>query len=724
MKPRDLDARKLDLLHTVADRWVAQAPRIAETAARLRTGGTQAAATPERVEMFRARESIKFAARVDVGLERIIGGSDDIDDVPSDDRARRAGRPVARIVELLSSTRVGDGFATGFLVRPGGPLLTNWHVFADADEARGCGAQFGFERDASGLLSNGSIFELDPDRLFLSDKRLDIALIGVRPAPTMGTGTIREYGSVRLIPSLGKILVGQPLSIIQHPAGRHKHWAERQNKLLLDPTDADLFLTYSTDTLQGSSGSPAFNYDWELIAVHRCGVPRKVNGQIVTRTGQPWRKGMPEEEVDWVANEGTRISRVYEFLKAARCTDASQQAMIAALVSGAVDPVLSEAARELQGRPTSVAAAAAAGNISMVEQSHAAALEHGGGRMNISISGTANFYVTLSDHSAFAARGLAVEPGAGVANAPAHGLEKKLRFDSDYDSRPGYQSDFLEGFDVPAPKAPADEALKEGGEAMVLRYHHYSLVMHEKRRLLIWAAANVDYDPNKRWRSRKEFGTDTWKPDPRVLIGAQIEDVEFYDPATKFDRGHIVRREDVAWGEDKREEEFGNSDSFHWTNCTPQHERFNRDMFEYNGLWGQLENHISKQAGFVQNRLTLMSGPILDVNDPRRDFGSGIKVQVPMAFWKVVVVVETTHPHPTLRAYGFILDQTEAIREYGWESRFRIGKFKEHQVRLAEITQRSRVEFDESLHAADPLAGDPNESGGRSLRTFGDLKLR
>lgn len=120
------------------------------------------------------------------------------------------------------------------------------------------------------------------DAFFLSDETLDIAIVAVAPTVLLGQGSLDAYGTVRLIPAQGKILVGHPVSIIQHPGGQAKHWAVEQNKLLLEPGDADLFLTYSTDTQEGSSGSPAFNFDWELVAVHHSGVPRRVNGNIMT----------------------------------------------------------------------------------------------------------------------------------------------------------------------------------------------------------------------------------------------------------------------------------------------------------------------------------------------------------------------------------------------------------------------------------------------------------
>ena len=700
LNPNEVANRKADVMKSAARRWKAKAPEVESTARLLAAGGPMAATSPARAASFVARESMKSVLRFQgIGFERIVGPTMDLEDVAPNPVARKAGRPVARIVELVDRNTIGEGFATGFLVTPQ-LLMTNWHVFAQPGDAVGCGAQFGYERNESGLLDSGVVFELDPQLFFLSDETLDIALVGLKNSAAIGSDALQNYGGVRLIPAQGKILVGHPVSIIQHPDGRHKHWAVRQNKLVLDPKDDDLFISYTTDTLGGSSGSPAFNYDWELVAIHHSGVPRVENGKIMKKGGGEWKPGMPETDIEWVANEGARVSKVYSYLTQATLANATQQAMLAKLISESKDPVLTpQVPLPSHTQPISV------------EQRKE-------DFMNITVNGTANFYVGKEDYRA------SVEPRALPEVAVVVGVEKKLKFDPDYPHRPGYDSRFLPGFDVPAPIAPLDEVLKSGNNAKILRYHHYSLVMHRDRRLAMWAASNIDYSPNKRWRSREEFGTDTWKPDPRILIETQIEDLEFYEPAAKFDRGHIVRRDDVAWGKTKKEEEYGNSDSFHWTNCTPQHEGFNRDAFGYHGLWGQLENHIAHEAGFLKNVLILFAGPVLDQNDPIRDFGSGIEVQVPMVFWKVIVAVEEQNGNRNLRAYGFILDQTEAIEEYGWEARFRVGKFVEIQESLFNISARTRVRFDQVLHDADPLANEPHESRRRPLNDLGDLRLR
>ena len=700
MEPNGLFERKRKVMTAACERWREKTPAVARTIELLKHGGPRAASAPDRVARFEAREHIKAIIRPPgVGFERKIGPTLDLDDSPNETE-RMAGAAVARLVELKASGKIGDGFATGFLVTPE-LLMTNWHVFERRSDAEGCGAQFGYERNDAGLIENGVVYELDPGRFFISDEKLDISLVGIKRVPFAGTPSSTSPEPVRLIPATGKILAGLPVNIIQHPDGLHKHWAVSQNKLLVDPLEGDLFLTYSADTLEGSSGSPAYNKDWELVAIHHSAVPRMIGEEILTIHNTVWKKGMPESDIDWVANEGVRVSKVHQFLASLRLNSVTEREDLSKLLAASTDPF-------------------ATGESLSRSQVTSTIFPNSSSTMNIVVNGTANFYTAPAPPAPQPPPQLQLQ----VLDPVRPGLEKRLRFDPDYEGRPGYQEDFLNGFSVPLPVAKPSEALKEGGKVLVLKYHHYSLVMHRERRLAIWTAANADYTSSKRTRSRDEFGDDTWKPDPRILITRQIEDLEFYAPARKFDRGHLVRRDDVAWGETPDEEEYGNSDSFHWTNCTPQHEEFNRDMYQYNGLWGQLENHVTKQAKAVGNRLTILAGPFLSDDDPERDFGSGIKVKVSVSFWKVIVAVEENAGQRTLRAYGFVLDQTEAIEEYGWEGRFRAGKFSEQQYSLADIAGWAQVTFDQSLLDADPMALEPQESRKRRLNSLESIKLK
>lgn len=676
----------------------------------------------------------KQAARYKALLERRIGDTLDWEDHAPNAEAERAGVPVARIVVLNPSGRVDDGIATGFLIYPG-LLVTNWHVFPDKTLTQNCAAQFRFQSKDDESIDSGAIFAIDSSAFYLSDEALDFAIVGLCATPCIGQGALEEYGTIVLRSTKSRYVIGDPINVIQHPDGKPKRWATSNNGVAVAPRENDIFLTYLADTLEGSSGSPAFNRNWQLEAIHHSGVPLLRNGKIVLRGGGFWSEGVPDNEIVWIANEGVQISAVCQHLRSLRVTDPSMQELIASVLSH-VDAPATIAPETAQRDRNWLTVASSPANATPMPTSP----------ISIVINGSVTFNLNTHDHAspednarppmlqptnhpketAFGRNELDSTdvPRASTTTWTPVGLEKRLRFDSDYVHRPGYSPTFLDGFDVPLPIAPQAEVLKRGSNPFVLDYHHYSLVMHKKRRLAMWTAANINYSPDLRRKSRQEFGADTWKPDPRIPIENQIEDTEFYKPAKKFDRGHLVRREDVAWGSDPDDEEFGNSDSFHWTNCTPQHEHFNRAVEGYIGLWGMLENHITSQASFVNHKYILFSGPLLDAGDPSRDFGSGSEIQVPIVFWKVVVAVEDVSDRPILRAYAFLLDQTEAIDRYGWEGRFSAGRFREQQVSLATLSSRTRVTFDSSLNAADPLADGHSESRPRTLISLSDIRLK
>jgi endonuclease G, mitochondrial len=104
------------------------------------------------------------------------------------------------------------------------------------------------------------------------------------------------------------------VNIIQHPNGEPKQLALRENKVTGLPENR--FLHYRTDTAAGSSGSPVFNDQWDLIALHHSGVPaRDSNGQILATDNQVWRKSMGEHRIQWLANEGVRTAAIIAALK-------------------------------------------------------------------------------------------------------------------------------------------------------------------------------------------------------------------------------------------------------------------------------------------------------------------------------------------------------------------------------------------------------------------------
>jgi endonuclease G, mitochondrial len=86
------------------------------------------------------------------------------------------------------------------------------------------------------------------------------------------------------------------------------------------------FLHYQTDTAPGSSGSPVFNDQWEVVALHHSGVPKRDRlGQILSVNGTIWTNDQGEQNIAWIANEGVRISRIVKHIQRQRLeADAKQ----------------------------------------------------------------------------------------------------------------------------------------------------------------------------------------------------------------------------------------------------------------------------------------------------------------------------------------------------------------------------------------------------------------
>jgi endonuclease G len=227
-----------------------------------------------------------------LGLERVIGDNDMVGSAFLELGVLRV-KPVCRI-------RVNDaagnplGMGTGCLVGPG-LLLTNHHVLESADEAAKSLAEFNFQLDVNGQHVQVNVFRIRPDVFFRTDVQFDFTVVAVDPKATNGT-ELASFGYVQLIESTGKVVNKEAINIIQHPEGQEKQYALRENRLV---DVLDDFLHYETDTAPGSSGSPLFSDQWELVGLHHSGVPKKdAAGNILTRDGRIWASSMGESAID------------------------------------------------------------------------------------------------------------------------------------------------------------------------------------------------------------------------------------------------------------------------------------------------------------------------------------------------------------------------------------------------------------------------------------------
>jgi endonuclease G, mitochondrial len=200
-----------------------------------------------------------------------------------------AAQAVGRI-NVRDDRRRLQGYGTGSLVMRG-LLLTNHHVLPDAATAGYSLVEFNYQDGTDGRPRPAVGFDLDPDRFFIADEELDFALVAVKAQP----GELDGFGFNELVGEEGKAIVGDYVTIIQHPRGDKKMVALRENRVV---DVLDEFLHYETDTEPGSSGSPVFNDQWEIVALHHASVPAPGHGELGGRL-----------------NEGLRISTLLAFLR-------------------------------------------------------------------------------------------------------------------------------------------------------------------------------------------------------------------------------------------------------------------------------------------------------------------------------------------------------------------------------------------------------------------------
>ncbi|KQP17035.1 endonuclease [Pseudorhodoferax sp. Leaf265] len=246
----------------------------------------------------------------EMGLERTIGKSD-FQGIAFLELALAVSRFVGRI-NIRSAPNRGAGFGTGFMVSPR-LLMTNNHVLPSPESARFSEVEFDYQNDRTGRPLPLVPYALEPGTFFMTDVGLDFTLVAVAERSRQATPIeLKRYGWSRLIAEEGKILIGEHVNIVQHPKGQYKQFVSRSNELV---DMLENHLHYVTDTEPGSSGSPLYNDQWEVVALHHSGVPRMRDGQYIDKNGNPWN-GRDADDIDWVANEGVRVSRIVRHIEA------------------------------------------------------------------------------------------------------------------------------------------------------------------------------------------------------------------------------------------------------------------------------------------------------------------------------------------------------------------------------------------------------------------------
>jgi endonuclease I/V8-like Glu-specific endopeptidase len=251
-----------------------------------------------------------------LGLERLMGRNN-LTPVAFLEEGSRVSGSVGRV----TISGPGGGHGTGFMVSPS-LLLTNNHVLRSEEAAERSVVAFRFQAGIDGLPLVPVAFRLEPQRLFVTDRDLDFSLVAVAERSPRGEA-LSTFGWLPLSGAQGTVILGEFVNIIQHPKGELKQLALRENQVV---DLLDRFVHYESDTDQGSSGSPVFNDQWEVVALHHSAVPKTdADNRPLRLDGTPWRPGMGEHQLAWKANEGVRISRVLDALREVSLTGTAAQ---------------------------------------------------------------------------------------------------------------------------------------------------------------------------------------------------------------------------------------------------------------------------------------------------------------------------------------------------------------------------------------------------------------
>ncbi len=624
----------------------------------------------------------------DIALERIIGRND-LMSINYFQIGFTVSKSVCRI-HVKNENGGNEGRATGFLISPN-LLMTNNHVFEKREDTLRSFVEFDYQYTEEGIMSQTHLFGLLPGEFFYTNPKLDYTIVAVNNLSKNGGKVLSDFGFLKLFEESSKALLSENLSIVQHPGGELKQVAIRENQLLeFDPGSP--FITYSTDTTQGSSGSPVYNDQWQVVALHHSGVPRKdTAGNWLQKNGQIWRVGMDDNLIDWVSNEGIRISSIISDLKARVPGDKYIIEMLAVT------------------QPAHINSEAAGKKVESLSGSQPLKSN------NMSNTVTFNLPIEVSVNIGpnFTPVSTAVGATAQVLNTVPVNFVVERANNQNYRGRNGYQSDFVKAGNF---KIELDKLLESQTANLApilnptaenknfLKYFNFSVVIHKYRKLCLLTAVNIDgnrLDPVNRENTK-------WIMDPRMDERYQTGPSVYAQ--NDLDRGHMVRRLDPVWGEHANE---ANDDTFHFTNSAPQHKDLNQKT------WLSLENYILNGAGQDRIKASVFTGPV---------FGPGDKpyrgVLLPLQFWKVAAMIKSDG---TPSVTGYLLKQPDSISDFTDREGIRddgFGEFKTYQVPLQKIANLTGLKFDR-FNVFDPLNGVDFNETTRLIEINGtaDIKL-
>lgn len=641
---------------------------VARLQIKMQTSKTEAKEKAAEIEAAAASDAEGLTPSAVDGREAIWGQTLDFLDVSFLDLGAAAANAVARIA-------FNDGRAqgSGLLVAPG-LLITNHHVIESQAAAAEFCAQFRFEKKPTSR-GKPATFALDPSACFVTDDidGLDFTLIGIGRRLN-GADSIESFGYLPLSDAPDKHMLGEVANIIQHPRGRYKELVLRENQLVARDELARV-LHYIADTEPGSSGSPVFNNDWEVIALHHW--------------GGPWLEAHDAEGPRREINEGIRISEIVKFL---RRSASRFDGRTAASVSDALR-LWDQGARP---RPATVAVLSSGGGEGMGPEARKAVVEDFSDRGGYEPGFLHGYSIQL--------------PALASDHTPARNL-KALIGEDPYELRYHHFSLVM---NATRRLAYFTACNIDGSRPVAINRQNKTTIENPTLDDLGVESAEA---------------SDDFRPDPRVDPDEQMarpfyeaQRVPGYpDPQDKgriarmFQKGHIIMRGDPAWGVPE-EALRAERDTFFYTNAAPQVGFFNqgsdinRPGSKGKLRWRAVETYVLRNAVTQRSRVTVFAGPIFADDDPIYRFDA----QVPMRFWKIACWVDDVGD---LNSIALIADQSTVLKVMperlaeAFLDEDELERVDEFLSTVAYIEQETGLDFGADVRNADVRKGaSANES--------------
>jgi hypothetical protein len=249
--------------------------------------------------------------------------------------------------------------ATGFLVGSS-YLMTNHHVLPNPEVCNEVIAQFGYDQDGLGRKISPIEYKLDADPFtgfFETSEELDFTIVKLQDRPKdinlsiLGRAGDRfgwiplDENSTNIAPPIasqklkelqqrgvnqnispGKLAQGEPVNIIQHPKGKRKQIILSSNRVI---NIYKKFIRYEADADFSSSGSPVFNQQWQLVALHHSAV-----GNI-----------KEDSTMEIVAEQGVRTCEIVKYLQGKKSSSKKLESFI--------DIFVDTKEKEAENKPTS-----------------------------------------------------------------------------------------------------------------------------------------------------------------------------------------------------------------------------------------------------------------------------------------------------------------------------------------------------------------------------------